>query len=52
MVKILKLPCGHGNLEITDKRENKYIVCPKCLHKWVLYWQPKEKMKLYNVNKA
>jgi len=41
---ILKLPCDHGSIEIKDKAEDKYVVCPKCLHKYILHWSLRPKL--------
>jgi len=41
---ILKLPCGHGNVELT-KTEDKLIICPVCFRHWVLHWSPIDKYK-------
>lgn len=52
MYKVLKLPCGHADLEIRDKREDQYITCPVCFKKFVLYWKPMEKMKIYGIDQT
>lgn len=44
-VKVLKLPCGHASIQIKDKAEDQYIVCPKCLKKYVLVWSLNPKLK-------
>jgi len=43
--KILKLPCGHGNIEIT-RPQDQYITCPKCFHKFLLIWSKIAKYKI------
>jgi len=42
--KVLKLPCGHGNIEIT-KPEDQIIYCNTCHKKFYLIWQQKPKIE-------
>lgn len=35
--KVLQLPCGHANIELT-KPGDVYVQCPKCLKKFQLIW--------------
>lgn len=48
---ILKLPCGHGNVQVTDKKQSQYITCPKCFKHFVLIWEELEKMKIMESKK-
>jgi len=41
--KILKLPCGHGSIEITRPQDT-YITCPNCFKKFLLIYQRKPKI--------
>lgn len=34
---ILKLPCGHGSVEIT-KPKDQFVVCPVCYKRFLLIW--------------
>jgi len=43
--KILKLPCGHVSIQIKDKAEDQYIICPKCMKKFLLVWSLNPKIK-------
>ena len=35
--KILKLPCGHGSIEIS-RPQDQYVVCDTCYKKFLLIW--------------
>ena len=43
--KVVKLPCGHATVEIRDKAEDQFIVCPKCLKKFLLTYSLNPKIK-------
>jgi len=43
--KILRLPCGHGNVEIT-RPEDTYVTCPICYKKFLLTWSRIGKHKI------
>lgn len=39
--QIVKLPCGHGNVEI-ERPEDQWLYCSRCHRKFLLTWSPIE----------